>query len=90
VNQSHNGYLEVYLQVGIVGLVFLSSFILEFCGNIRRIINYDWGVFMICFLTMWLLTNYTEATFINSNLSWSMIVFLTIISSNLGLYSREA
>jgi hypothetical protein len=81
--QSHNGYLEVYFQVGIVGILTLFAFILEFCNKIRRKFNYyfDWAVFGICFLFMMLLYNYTEAAFIAASLMWTMTIFITVVLS---------
>ncbi len=84
VNQSHNGYIEVYLQVGVAGIMFLIIFIFKFCGNIRQEIEhtYDWGLFGMCFLLMMLLYNYSEASFISGNLTWSLMVILSIVFSN--------
>jgi len=83
VGQSHNGYLDVYLQVGIVGLAALFMFFLEFCGNVRRELNhvYDWGMFGICFITIMLLYNYSEASFIVQNYMWTVTVFLSVVFS---------
>ena len=54
VHQSHNGYLDVYLQVGIVGIVALFAFVMQFCGKIRREFSriFEWAVFGISFLLM--------------------------------------
>ncbi|MFX0135334.1 MAG: O-antigen ligase family protein [Candidatus Hodarchaeota archaeon] len=90
VSQAHNGYLDVYLQVGIVGLITLTFFIFEFSGNIRNTINYDydWGIFGMCFLAMMLLHNYVEGDFIRSNCLWTITVFLTIVFSIYGFYPQ--
>lgn len=83
VGQSHNGYLDVYLQVGIVGLAALFMFFLEFCGNVRRELNhvFDWRMFGICFITIILLYNYSEASFIAHNYMWTVTVFLAVVFS---------
>lgn len=83
VDQSHNGYLEIYLQVGIVGIIVFIIFIFEFCGNIRREIthSYDWGVFGMCFLIMSLLYNYSEASFIRTSLMWALMGIMSIVFS---------
>ena len=91
VNQSHNGYIEIYLQVGIVGIIFFTIFIFEFCGNIRRAFNhvYDWGVFGMCFLIMVLVYNYSEASFISTTLIWTLIVVMSIVFSAPCLHAQE-
>jgi O-antigen ligase len=91
VGQSHNGYLDVYLQTGIVGLAALFMFFLEFCGNVRSNLNhaYDWGMFGICFITMMLLYNYSEASFIVQNYMWTLTVFLSITFSAHGFIQDE-
>ena len=92
VKQSHNGYLDVYLQVGIVGIVALFAFFLAFCGKVRRELNhvFDWGVFGICFLLMVLLYNYTEASFIETSYMWTVTVFLSVVFSGLCLHTNAA
>ncbi len=84
VKQSHNGYLDVYLQVGMVGIIALFAFFLEFCSKVRRELYYvfDWGVFGICFLLIVLLYNYTEASFIETSYMWTTMVFLTVVFFN--------
>jgi exopolysaccharide production protein ExoQ len=84
IAQAHNGYLAIYVELGIVGIVLLALFILSFCNRVRRELNYafEWGVFGICFLLMSLLYNNTEISFIQSQSHlWSTMVFLTVVFS---------
>jgi len=83
VKQSHSGYLDVYLKVGIVGIAALFTFFLEFCGKVRREFNhvFDWNVFGICFILMVLLYNYAESAFIEASFMWTVTVFLTVVFS---------
>jgi O-antigen ligase len=84
MSQAHNGYLGVYLDVGIVGIIVLFAFLMAFCGKIRRELNYlfDWGVFGCCFLFMMLLNNYSEDNFLKTSFLWSSTVFLTVVFSS--------
>lgn len=90
--QSHNGYLAVYVELGIVGIVLLALFILAYCGKVGRELNhaFEWGVFGICFLVMSLLYNNTEDSFLQSvgNL-WPIMVFLTVVCSGQSLHTNR-
>jgi O-antigen ligase len=89
--QAHNGYLAVYVELGIVGIALLALFLLAYCGRVRREVIYafEWGVFGICLLPMSLLFNYTEVSFLQSqNYLWSTIVFLTIVFSEPCLHAK--
>lgn len=81
--EAHNGYLDVYLNIGMVGIVLLLAFLLAHFRRVLRELNhsYDWGVFGICSLVMLLLANYTEGSFLGANFMWSIPVFLTIVFS---------
>jgi O-antigen ligase len=82
--QAHNGYLAVYIELGIVGLILLGTFLLAYCGRVRRELDhsFEWGVYGICLLPMSLLYNNSEVSFLQSpNYLWSTMVFLTIVFS---------
>lgn len=77
----HNGYLEVLLGLGFVGLILTSAFILSSCRNAHALLNYDydWGVFWICWLIMTLLNNIAESSLYTfSNLLMAVLVWLLI------------
>jgi O-antigen ligase len=65
VEQAHNGYMDVYLQLGIVGIVLLTAFLLEFCSRVRHEFAMDanWGLFGVAFLAVTLMYNLTETNF---------------------------
>jgi exopolysaccharide production protein ExoQ len=65
VNEAHNGYLEVLLQLGLVGLVITSMFLLSFGRSAARALayDYDWASLCICFLLMAAIHNISESTF---------------------------
>jgi exopolysaccharide production protein ExoQ len=85
--QAHNGYIEVYLNLGIVGLALLCGVLWTGLRNARRRLhdpdytsgNLDDGLFQtfaIAYVVAYLLYNITEATF--QGLNFLFIVFLLV------------
>lgn len=64
-NQAHNGFLEVYINLGLVGLMFLLAILVSFYRRSREelYVNYDRGRLRITLLVIVLLYNLTEASF---------------------------
>jgi O-antigen ligase len=92
LSQAHNGYIAIYVELGIVGIVLLSAFLLAYCGRIQREINhaFDWSVYGICLLPMSLLWNTSEVNYLQSpNYLWSTMVFLTIVLSARCFHANE-
>jgi len=80
----HNGYIAVYLELGVIGLALLGLFLLAYCGKMRRELDdvLEWGVFGICILPMALLHNNAEIGFLQTpNLLWSVMVFVMVVFS---------
>jgi len=79
-NEAHNGYLEIYLNLGIIGLILLTPIILfsnkiiikKFNDNIK------YKILGIVFLIVLLFYNITEAAFKGSNLIWNIFLFMII------------
>lgn len=92
VLQAHNGYLDIFIELGYLGLVLLAAFLLAFCGKVQRMLDYsrDWGFYGICFLLMTLSYNLTESSLLQAlSYLWSMMVFLTIVFSEPCLHREE-
>ena len=83
LNECHNGYLFVYLELGMVGLCLLAGVISSFYRNIRKelLYTYDYGRFQMAILIVVLLYNITEDGFARLHLIW--YVFLLV-----GIYTR--
>lgn len=84
LEQAHNGYLDVYLELGIVGLVLLSAFFLSFCSRIRRECldhNFEWGLFGLCFLLMILAYNMSETAFFDVYIGVTMVLMAVVFSA---------
>jgi exopolysaccharide production protein ExoQ len=92
LTQAHNGYLAIYVELGIVGLLLLALFLIAYCSGARRELNhdFDWGVYGICLLPMSLIYNNSEVSFLqSSSYLWSTMVFLTVVFSTSCLQKKE-
>jgi exopolysaccharide production protein ExoQ len=85
--QAHNGYIEVYLNLGIVGLALLGGVLWTALRNVRRRLDaadYEAGnlddsvfrTFATAYVLAYLVYNTTEATFVGLN--FLFIVFLLL------------
>jgi exopolysaccharide production protein ExoQ len=84
VREAHSGYLEVYLETGMVGIVLSLMFLIAYYRKALREMNrsFDWSIFGICILMMTLIHNYTESNFLRtSNYFWNVTVFVTVVLS---------
>jgi exopolysaccharide production protein ExoQ len=65
INETHNGYLDIYLNLGIVGLVFVGAFLIAGYRNIWRKISVlsPLGSFSLAIWAILLFYNVTEAAF---------------------------
>ncbi len=89
--ESHSGYLDIYLDVGMVGLVLFLVFLLDYHRRALRELNHahDWGVFGICMLLMALVHGFTESNFLRtSSYFWNSMIFMTVIFSAPYLHLR--
>ena len=64
-NEAHNGYLETYLTLGLVGLFLLTCLLVATFRNSRLelLTNFELGRFRLGFLAAVLLYNWTESSF---------------------------
>lgn len=81
IGEAHNGYLEVLLHLGAIGLLLTALFLLSCGRKAHRTLNYDfdWGSLCICMLLMALLHNITESS-INSFTAQltALVAFLSV------------
>jgi exopolysaccharide production protein ExoQ len=80
--QAHNGYLETYLNVGLVGLALLVGSILSGLRVIKSHmkVDYPFAMLRIAFVIVTAFYNWTEAAFYGVNNMW-LVVFLGIIDA---------
>ena len=74
--QAHNGYLEMYLNMGLIGLFFLFSWALSGLKKIKHCLSIDYPVALLrfCFVLVVLISNWTEATFYGISIMWMMLL----------------
>jgi O-antigen ligase len=79
INESHNGYLEVYLNLGLIGVFFLVWLIIASYRNICRQFTSAPALASLnmAFWTMMLFYNMTEAAF-KAHLMWDMFLLAVI------------
>ena len=80
VCQAHNGYLEMYLNMGLIGLLFVVGWIVSGLKKVQRYlyIDYPAAILRLCFIVVVSLLNYTEATFFGVSSLW-LLFFLGIM-----------
>ena len=79
-NEAHNGYLEIYLNLGWVGVFMLFGLIIATFRKIRLELfrNPDWGRFRLGFLAAMIFYNVTEATFRGLSLTWFVFFIIAM------------
>jgi exopolysaccharide production protein ExoQ len=78
--QAHNGYIEIYLNLGLVGiLLYLGQFLGTF-GKIQRDFfqRFEFARLRIGFLLAIIVYNYTEAAFDNLSFVWTMFFLIAV------------
>ncbi|MGA2018769.1 MAG: O-antigen ligase family protein [Opitutaceae bacterium] len=81
LGEGHNGYLDVYLQIGLIGLLMLLA--LVFSAR-RRLIqslaaDFEYGRFRLTFLVVILFVNLTESTFLRGeHLLWFLFLLSVV------------
>lgn len=77
INQSHNGYIDVLLQLGTVGLVLLNLFLFSL-WNKTKILNNDFfsGLFLFC-----IIHNMTESSLVrDAHFVWCMLILISAVN----------
>jgi O-antigen ligase len=82
-HQAHNGYLEIYLNLGLIGLLLLICSIVAFYKDIIRRISNDinFQKLRLTFLVVVLFANITEAFFTGLSQLWFVFLLMALASS---------
>lgn len=85
VNETHNGYLEVLLHLGIIGITFTAIFLLFCCRQAQKELDrdYDWGSLCVCFILMAAIHNISESSFDSFDRQLTaVLLFLSVLSTS--------
>lgn len=79
-NEAHNGYLETYLTLGIIGVLLLVGLFISTFRKIRLELfrNFEWGRYRLGFLAAVVLYNWTEAAFKTVNPIWFIFYLIAM------------
>jgi exopolysaccharide production protein ExoQ len=86
ISGAHNGYLDVLLGVGFLGLIFLTGFLLSSVRSAYRELSrdFDWGILWIFVLLMLVIHNMGESS-VDSFTSYqtAVVLFMTVSSKRM-------
>jgi exopolysaccharide production protein ExoQ len=79
-NEAHNGYLEIYLTLGVIGLFILIALFIATFWKIRLELfrNFEWARFRLGFLAAIILYNWTEAAFKTVSAIWFIFYIIAM------------
>jgi exopolysaccharide production protein ExoQ len=81
INEAHNGYLDVFIELGTAGLLLLLLVIFSYFKKTSLAFDSDrdWANLSLSFLLIVLLHNITETSFLRSTmLIWNIFIFLMV------------
>jgi O-antigen ligase len=80
IRQAHNGYLEVYLNVGLVGLGVLLAGVLSGLVKVHQSLKAGdkAAVLRLCLMVPVVIYNWTEATFVGVSNMWLLFLLGTV------------
>jgi O-antigen ligase len=79
--QAHNGYVDVYVDIGLIGLILLSLAIISSYKNIMLMVESksEYGMFRLLIFSMVIIYNITETSFLKpTSLLWFMFLLVSI------------
>jgi len=81
---AHNGYLEMYLNLGIIGLLFVAGWIVTGLIKVwhQLVIDYPVAILRLAIIIDVILYNWTEATFAGRNNVWFLLFFAIMTVPN--------
>jgi len=79
-NQAHNGYLQTYLDGGLVGVFLLMTMIVSAGRNLKKVLllGDTYGILRFSFLITVVIYNWTEAVFNRMNPVWFILLIAAL------------
>ena len=79
-NEAHNGYLEIYLTLGLIGLFLLIGLFIATFWKIRLELfrNFEWARFRLGFFAAVILYNWSEAAFRTVSAIWFIFYIIAM------------
>lgn len=80
ITQAHNGYLETYLNGGLIGLCLLAAMIVFTGSKLKKELlqGSSLGILLFCFLSIAVFYNLTEAMFNKLSLVWFVLLIAAL------------
>ncbi len=90
-NEAHNGYLETYLNLGLVGLLLLVAVLIATFRKtqLELLTDFEWGRFRLAFFIIVVLYNCAEVTFRGPHPLWLVFYIIAIEYPDRWLASEE-
>jgi O-antigen ligase len=91
-NQAHNGYLEIYLNLGLIGVLLLAGIIVSFFRDIMKRIaaDVDFQKQRLAFFIVALFANFTEGYFTGLSQLWFVFLLMAMASSGTnGVFAKR-
>ena len=77
---SHNSYLDIYLDLGLIGLSLLIALFIATFWKVRLELfrNFEWGRYRLAFLAAVLLRGWTESCFTQASALWFVFYIIAM------------
>jgi O-antigen ligase len=90
--QGHNGYIDVYLELGVIGLILLGGVVLSAYKDILKVLatDFEQGALRFLWLILIVLHNVTESSFLRGTVDMWFVFLLATINRPSGFESRDS